>query len=102
MDSDVSYETRIRERAGKRLDEFLKPFASSLARVGSSVLILEGECPAAAITAHVDASGIDLTVIGSREGSWVADFVLGSNAERLMRDSTFSCPLSTQSDTNMS
>lgn len=90
MDSDVSYEMRIRERARKRLDGFLEPFAGALAGTGSGALILEGESPAAAIAAHVDATDIDLTVIGSREGSWVADFVLGSNAERLMHDSTSS------------
>jgi nucleotide-binding universal stress UspA family protein len=90
MDAHVSYETRIRERAAKRLDEFITPFASSLARLSTSVVLLEGECPAAAITAHADATGIDLTVIGSREDSWVADLVLGSNTERLMRDSTSS------------
>jgi len=90
MDSEMSYETRVRERAGRRMDEFLKPFAASLAGITSSVLFLEAECPAAAITAHVDVAEIDLTVMGSREGSWVADFVLGSNTERLLHDSASS------------
>ncbi|RPJ34101.1 MAG: hypothetical protein EHM17_07925 [Verrucomicrobiaceae bacterium] len=72
------------------MDEFLKPFAASLAEITSSVLFLEAECPAAAITAHVDVAEIDLTVMGSREGSWVADFVLGSNTERLLHDSASS------------
>jgi nucleotide-binding universal stress UspA family protein len=90
MISGISYEDRVRERARAQLDEFLRPFAGQLAGIQSSIEILEGECPAAAITAHVTSTGIDLTVTGSREGSWVADFVLGSNTERLLHDSSSS------------
>ena len=90
MDADVSYEARVRERARQRMDHFLKPIAGRLAGIDSKVLILEAESPAAAITAHVDVTGIDLTVTGSGEGSWLADLVLGSNTERLLHDSTSS------------
>lgn len=90
MDSEISYENRVRERAGNRMIAFLNPFKERLAGIGSSTLLLESESPAAAITAHVDVAGIDLTVTGSRDGSWVADFVLGSNTERLLHDSTSS------------
>lgn len=90
MDSNVSYETMVRERAGARLDSFLKPYADRLSLIQSSRVFLEAESPAAAIIAHVDALEIDLTVMGSREGSWVADFVLGSNTERLLHDSVSS------------
>jgi nucleotide-binding universal stress UspA family protein len=90
MDAEISYETRVRERARLRMDEFLRPFAGLLDGIDSKVLILESSSPAAAITAHVDVVGIDLTVTGSGEGSWLADLVLGSNTERLLHDSTSS------------
>jgi nucleotide-binding universal stress UspA family protein len=90
MDAVVPYDVMVRERARKFLDGFLNSFADRLAGVEYSPLILEGESPAAAITAHVDATGIDLTVMGSREGSWVSDFVLGSNTVRLLHDSSSS------------
>ena len=61
-----------------------------MSEIQTSVVFLEAESPAAAITAHVDAELVDLTVTGSREGSWVSDFVLGSNTERLLHDSSTS------------
>jgi nucleotide-binding universal stress UspA family protein len=90
MDSDTSYETLVRERARRRMDDFLEPFADRLSEIQTSIVFLDAESPAAAITAHVDAELVDLTVTGSREGSWVADFVLGSNAERMLHDSSSS------------
>ena len=90
MDSSTSYEDKIRERARARLADFLRPFAGQLSAVESSIHFLEAESPAAAISAYVEANRIDLTVMGSREGSWVADFVLGSNTERLLHDSSSS------------
>jgi nucleotide-binding universal stress UspA family protein len=72
------------------MDDFLKPYAARLDEIGSKVVFLESESPAAAIVAHVDSEEIDLTVIGSQEGSWIADLVLGSNTERLMHDSSSS------------
>lgn len=90
MDAEISYESRIRERARSRMDELLKPFATRLAGIHSKILILEAESPAAAITAHVDLTKTDLTVTGSGESSWLADFILGSNTERLLHDSASS------------
>ena len=90
MDSDIPYETLVRERASRRMDDFLEPFAGRLASIQTRVVFLEAESPAAAITAHVDAELVDLTVTGSRDGSWVADFVLGSNTEMLLHDSSSS------------
>jgi nucleotide-binding universal stress UspA family protein len=90
MDCDTPYETLVRERARRRMDDLLAPLAGSLSAIRTSVVFLESESPAAAITAHADAAQVDLTVTGSREGSWVADFVLGSNTERLLHDSSSS------------
>jgi nucleotide-binding universal stress UspA family protein len=72
------------------MEDFLAAFAERLSVIQSSLVFLEAESPAAAITAHVAAELVDLTVTGSREGSWVADFVLGSNTERLLHDSSCS------------
>ena len=90
MDSAQSYESIIRDRARARLDAMIEPFAERLVGVHYEKVFLEAESPALAIAAHVDAAEMDLTVIGSRDGSWVADFVLGSNAERLLHDSSSS------------
>jgi universal stress protein E len=90
MDSDLSYEAAVRQQAAARLSKLVTPFSHRLAGIRSETMIFEGECPAAAISAHVDAAGIDLTVMGSRDGSWVTDFVLGSNTERLLQDSSSS------------
>jgi universal stress protein E len=90
MDREGSYEGAVRENARRRMDAFLEPYGDHLRDIAHQVLFLEAESPAAAITAHVAAELIDLTVTGSRESSWVADFVLGSNAERLLHDSSSS------------
>jgi nucleotide-binding universal stress UspA family protein len=90
MNSERSYECIVRERAQIRLDAMIRPFAGRLAGVPHECIFLEAESPALAIAAHVEAAEIDLTVIGSRDGSWVAEFVLGSNAERLLHDSSTS------------
>ncbi len=89
-DDEVDYETIVRQRARDRMDAFLAPFAGRLEGIESTTLLMEGASPSAAIAAHVEAEAVDLTVIGSHAGSWVEDFVLGSNAERLMHDSTSS------------
>jgi nucleotide-binding universal stress UspA family protein len=90
MDSSMDYDISVRERSRRHFDDFLMPFTDQLAGIDFSSIIIEGENPAAAISAHVDSMGIDLTVIGSREGSWVSDFVLGSNTVRLLHDSSSS------------
>lgn len=90
MDDKVSYETMVIERAHDRMAAFLKPFRDRLAELDSSTTFLQGESPAAAIAAHIQAQNTDLTVMGSHAGSWVEDFVLGGNAERLMHDSASS------------
>ncbi len=90
MDDEASYESVVRNRANDRMEGFLAPFAGRLAGTETKRVVLEGESPAAAITAHVKAEGTDLTVIGSHAGSWMEDFVLGSNSERLIHDSTSS------------
>ena len=89
-DDETSYETRVRERVRGRMNAFLAPFTGRLDAIESNTLFLEGESPAAAIAAHVEAESVDLTVMGSHAGSWVEDFLLGSNTERLMHDSTSS------------
>ena len=89
-DDAVRYETIVTERAHNRMAAFLEPFRDRLADLDYSTTFLQGESPAAAITAHIEAQNIDLTVMGSHAGSWVEDFVLGGNAERLMHDSASS------------
>jgi nucleotide-binding universal stress UspA family protein len=90
MDAAMDYETGVRERAKAKLNAVLAPFSAALAGIESSQVFLESEAPSAAIAAHAEVTGIDLVVIGSQEGSWFSDFVIGSNAERLLYESTSS------------
>lgn len=90
MDADTDYTQRVRERASAAMDEFLQPHAARLAKIISTVHFLESASPAAAISAHVEAAGIDLIVTGSHAGSRLEEFVLGSNTERLLHDASSS------------
>ncbi len=90
MDADTDYGQCVRERASAAMDEFLQPHAARLAKIISTVRFLESASPAAAISAHVEAAGIDLIVTGSHAGSWIEEFVLGSNTERLLHDASSS------------
>jgi universal stress protein E len=90
LDDEVGYQTAVHDRARSRMEAFLEPFRERLADITPNIVYLEGESPAAAIAAHVEAEKIDLTAIGARTGSWMEEFVLGSTTERLMNDSTSS------------
>lgn len=86
----AGYDALVRERVAARLEAFLQSYRERLVGVDSRVTILEGENPSTAIAAHVQAGEVDLTVVGSHGASWVEEFVLGSNAERLTHDSSSS------------
>lgn len=86
-EGEGTYAGMIRTRVGKRLDDFLLPFRGALSAITWNTHLIEGESPAAAITARVASQECDLTVIGSHEGSWIEDVVLGSNAARILHDS---------------
>lgn len=90
MSATVNYETAVRERARKRLGVMLESLSGRLAGIPWEMVFLEAESPAAAITAHLDVFEIELAVMGSREGSWIEQFVLGGNTERLLHDSASS------------
>jgi len=86
LDSSVSYEAAVRERARRRMEVFLKPFAERLEKLEHISVVLESQCPAMAISAHALAESIDLIVMGTQGRSWLGSLVLGSTAERLLND----------------
>jgi len=86
LDSSVSYEAAVRERARRRMELFLKPFADRLEKLEHSTVVLESQCPAMAISAHALAESTDLIVMGTQGRSWLGSLVLGSTAERLLND----------------
>lgn len=90
LDEQPVYASKVRERARHRMEQFLSPFQDRLAACQWNTHFLEGEAPAAAITAHLSTQQFDLAVIGSHQGSWLEELVLGSNAERILHDSTSS------------
>ena len=87
---DVSYADMVRERVRQRMEAFLAGHRERLSATDWNTHLIEGESPAAAITAHVAARDFDLAVIGSHQGSWLESTVLGSNADRILHDSNSS------------
>jgi universal stress protein E len=86
LDSEVSYEVAVRARANRRMEAFLKPYAGRLAKLEHSCILLESQCPAVAISAHVLAGSIDLVALGTQGRSWLGAKVLGSTAARVLND----------------
>jgi nucleotide-binding universal stress UspA family protein len=86
-EGEGDYGAMIRTRVEKRLERFLEPYHDRMSGITWNTHLIEGESPAAAVTARIAAQGFDLAVIGSHEGSWIEDVVLGSNAARILHDS---------------
>jgi nucleotide-binding universal stress UspA family protein len=69
---------------------FLAPHAVGLAGIEHVPVILESISSSLALTHHVQDSGADLVVLGTRGHSRLASFFIGTNAERLLHDATVS------------
>jgi nucleotide-binding universal stress UspA family protein len=89
-DDSTRYPERVRRRAQKSLENTLAPFASQLVGIDSSTVILESVVPSVALGFHIEDSGADLAVLGTRYHSKIASIFVGTNAERLMHDATVS------------
>lgn len=90
MDSPVSYEEECLAKANREMAAFLSPEAERLAGIPHQTVILESVSPSLALTHHIQDSGADLVVLGTRGLSKVAGWFLGTNAERLLHDAPVS------------
>ncbi|MBT8036812.1 MAG: universal stress protein [Verrucomicrobiae bacterium] len=88
--SPLSYAEECRAKAKEKMARSLDAYAPQLADIHSSSVILESEVPSLALTYHIQDSGADLAVLGTRVHSKLAGYFMGTNAERLMRDATVS------------
>jgi nucleotide-binding universal stress UspA family protein len=88
--SPVSYTEECRTRANEKIANALAAHAQQLAGIKHRSVILESTVPSLALTYHIQDSGADLAVLGTRVHSRLAGYFIGTNAERLMRDATVS------------
>jgi nucleotide-binding universal stress UspA family protein len=75
-----------KQRAREEVERFLEPLHDALAGVATGISVLSSRFPGIAITAHLAESGIDLVVIGTTGRTRLLGLRIGSNAERLVRD----------------
>lgn len=85
-DDTVSYPERVRSKARKTLDSTLSPFATQLEEVEHSTVIVESTVPSVEMACHIQDSGADLAVLGTRYHSKLTSIFVGTNAERLLHD----------------
>lgn len=90
MDSPLSYAEECRAKVNRDMTAFLAPHAPGLAGIEHHPVVLESISSAMALTHHVQDSGADLVVLGTRGHSRLASFFIGTNAERLLHDATVS------------
>lgn len=90
MDSPLSYAEECRAKVNRDMTAFLAPHALGLAGIEHRPVVLESISSAMALTHHVQDSGADLVVLGTRGHSRLASFFIGTNAERLLHDATVS------------
>ncbi len=89
-DSPLTYAEECRADADRDMQRFLAPHAAALAEIEHHPVILESISSSMALTHHVQDSGADLVVLGTRGHSKLSSFFLGTNAERLLHDATVS------------
>lgn len=90
MDSPLSYAEECRAKVNRDMNAFLAPHAVGLAGIEHHPVILESISSALALTHHIQDSGADLVVLGTRGHSRLSSFFIGTNAERLLHDATVS------------
>lgn len=86
-DDDAAVERKVNEAHARRMDAFLAPLGDAAASVER--VLLHGD-PSHEVIEYAKASGVDLIVMG-RRGTTLADVMLGSVAERVIRHAP--CPV---------
>lgn len=86
-DDDATIEQKVHDDRARRMDAFLAPFGETA--TGVEHVFLKGK-PAHEIVRYAKENGIDLIVMG-RRGVTLADVILGSVAENVIRHAH--CPV---------
>lgn len=89
-DETGTYADQCKARVRDEMERFLEPLRSSLSEIEHAEVILESTVPSVTLTHHVQDSGADLVVLGTRGHSRIMSHFIGTNAERLMHDSPVS------------
>jgi universal stress protein E len=89
-DSPRCYADECRAKVDRMMAEFVAGHGASLAGIEVRPVILESTSSATALTFHLQDSGADLAVLGTRGHSRLAGLLLGTNAERLVQDAQVS------------
>lgn len=82
----LSFAGQCRARANELMVKFIEPHRGILAGIIHRQIVLESVVPSVAITHHIEDTGADLVVIGTRGQSRFMSYFIGTNAERLMND----------------
>ena len=86
----MSYVEECRAKVDEQMMKSLSPHAEALATIKHRTVILESVLASAALTYHIQDTGADLVVLGTRSHSKLASYFIGTNAERLLHDATVS------------
>ena len=90
VNSPMSYAEECHTKVNRDMQAFLAPHAVGLAGIVHVPVILESVSSSMALTHHIQDSGADLVVLGTRGHSRLSSFFIGTNAERLLHDATVS------------
>lgn len=86
----AGFEAQFKETLMNQLTAFCAPKSPEVAWVKPKYSVVEASSHGAGITEFVKSSGADLVVLGTRGKTNLRDVVMGSTAERVVRDSTCS------------
>ena len=86
----ATYASTCRQQAKADLDRCLAPLDPVLAPIRCKRTVLESALASVSLTHHIQDSGADLAVLGTRGQSRLSGYFLGTNAERLLHDAACS------------
>jgi len=86
----MSYVEECRAKVNEQMTKSLSPHAEALATIKYRTVILESVLASSALTYHIQDTGADLVVLGTRSHSKLASYFIGTNAELLLHDATVS------------
>ncbi|BCX47995.1 universal stress protein UspA [Haloferula helveola] len=89
-ESTTTYAETCKEEIDQQMSAVLAPFADDLAGISHRTVVIESKVPSVALTHHIQDGKADLVLLGTHGRSKLASLFLGTNAERLLHDSSVS------------
>ena len=84
--SDPAFREQYTRGLEGRVREFCKPFEHEMGYVKAKVVVMESAGHRSGISAYAQQVGADLIVLGARGSSNIRDFLIGSTAEKALRE----------------